>query len=174
MLYSLDDITIIPAVLSNIEHRAECVPYDEHGKLPLFSAPMSCVINMDNFRNFEEVGINTIIPRNVDIGERFNQSIETFVEMSLDEFDNYIVNIPVFTVPHYICVDIANGHMRRLYDLAKEAKRIHGDNLVLMVGNIANPETFLEYAEIGVDYVRVGIGSGNVCTTSANTGIFTI
>jgi len=40
-----------------------------------------------------------------------------------------------------------------------------------MVGNIANPETYKEYCEIGVDYIRVGVGSGSACTTSANGAI---
>lgn len=40
-----------------------------------------------------------------------------------------------------------------------------------MTGNIANPETYRLYEEAGVDYVRVSIGTGNVCSTSSNTAI---
>lgn len=170
MLYSLDDIVILPACFSDIEHRSECKVEDENGKLPIFAAPMSCVINMENFRKFEEVGINTIIPRNIPIGDRLNQSTETFVALSLDEFEKYVISVPKFEVTHYICVDIANGHMKKLYNMSRLAKSIHGDNLKLMVGNIAYPDTYTMYADLA-DYVRLGIGSGNVCTTSANTGV---
>ena len=53
----------------------------------------------------------------------------------------------------YILVDIANGHMEQLLELSKYAKEKFGDNLVLMVGNIANAETYILYSMIGVDYV---------------------
>jgi IMP dehydrogenase/GMP reductase len=69
-------------------------------------------------------------------------------------------------------VDIANGHIQKLHDLCKKfVKNRKKKNHVLMVGNIANPKTYKELAKIGVDYVRVGIGGGSGCLTSANTGI---
>ena len=40
-----------------------------------------------------------------------------------------------------------------------------------MMGNIANPETYLECAKCGVDYVRCSIGSGMGCITSSNLGL---
>ena len=40
-----------------------------------------------------------------------------------------------------------------------------------MTGNIANPVTYKRYAEAGIHYVRVGIGSGDVCTTTDQTGM---
>ena len=69
-----------------------------------------------------------------------------------------------------ILVDIANGHMQKLYDLCKDYTRLNsGENL--MIGNIANPNTYQKFAELGVGYIRVGIGGGSGCLTSANTGV---
>lgn len=178
-LFSLDDIVLIPAVFSNIKSRQQCSPYvREHSllpgtnaKLPLFTAPMSCVIDADNFNKFKNVGINTIIPRNVHLNTRLNLADRTFVALGLEEFNKVFLNGSKWPKRVFICIDVANGHMQQLYDFAKRAKEIHGDNLVLMVGNIANPQTYLEYSAIGVDFVRVGIGTGNACTTSANGGI---
>lgn len=177
-LFSLDDIVLIPAVFSHIKSRQQCSPYiGEHSllpgtnnKLPLFTAPMSCVINENNYQEFKNNGINTIIPRNVYINTRLNLAKDTFVALGLEEFKTLIKEE---SLPYkmYILIDVANGHMHQLYALAKYAKEKYKDNLVLMVGNIANPVTYLEYSKIGVDFVRVGIGTSPVCTTSANSGI---
>ena len=177
-LFSLDDIVLIPQVLSNIEHRSQCSPYiREHSllpgagvKLPLFTAPMSCVISPDNYQEFIKNNINTIIPRNIHINTRLKLAKDTFVALGLEEFRTLIQEE---TLPYkmFILVDIANGHMSELHTLAHKAKKKFGDTMVLMIGNIASPETYIAYSMIGVDYVRCGIGTSPVCTTSANSGI---
>ena len=172
MLLSFNDICIIPSEISNIEHRSECSPYLDDGMLPLFTAPMSSVINENNWKIFKENKINTIIPRSVDFKSRLNLSNQTFVAVSLSEFEQYFVNSPeVSSITHFICIDIANGHMKKLLDLCKQAKEKWGSALQIMAGNIANPDTYFEYAKAGIDYVRCGIGTSPICTTSANSGI---
>lgn len=177
-LFSLDDIVLLPAILSKIKHRSQCSPYiREHSllpgtnaKLPLFTAPMSCVINEYNYQEFIQKGINTVIPRNVHINTRLKLAKDTFVALGLEEF-NKLMQEESLPYKMYILVDIANGHMQQLFDLSKYAKEKFGNNLVLMVGNIANAETYILYSMIGVDYVRCGIGTSPVCTTSANSGV---
>lgn len=170
MLLSFNDICLIPAVVSEIEHRSECNPYLDNGMLPLFTAPMSSVIDENNWEIFKENKINTIIPRSVDWETRLDLSDKTFIAVSLSEFERLIdFYHPIQTI--HVCIDIANGHMKKLLDLCKLAKETYGSSLQIMAGNIANPDTYLEYAKVGIDYVRVGIGTSPICTTSANSGI---
>ena len=50
--YTYKDVTILPSVLSPIEHRSECNPYHENGLLPVFASPMDTVINEKNYSLF--------------------------------------------------------------------------------------------------------------------------
>ena len=64
MLLSFNDICLVPAVISDIEHRSECNPYINEdlnlpmplrfGCLPLFTAPMTSVIDENNLEIFKE------------------------------------------------------------------------------------------------------------------------
>ena len=65
----------------------------------------------------------------------------------------------------------SNGHMPAVFDLTKRSKEKYGDSLVLMVGNVANPETYALLSDAGADYVRIGIGNGGGCLTTQNTGV---
>lgn len=170
MLISFNDICIIPSVISEIEHRSECSPFNHDGMLPLFTAPMSSVINEQNWTTFKDNKINTIIPRSVDFEVRKLLMNQTFVAVSLKEFEE-LINTYYKDEIIYICIDIANGHMKKLLDLCEKAKVMYGPRMQLMAGNIANPETYYEYAKRGIDYVRAGIGTSPVCLTSANNGI---
>lgn len=77
----------------------------------------------------------------------------------------------LFTGSYSICIDIANGHMAELLDTIKEIKSIYGSKIIVMSGNIANPETYRHYVKAGCDFVRCSIGSGSRCTTSSNVAV---
>jgi IMP dehydrogenase/GMP reductase len=187
-LYGLNDITIIPEKLTDIRSRKQCFPhyiqedvYDgdfrtEH--LPIFCAPMSCVIDENNWSKFHTEELNVVIPRSVNYNKRVDLCYNTFCAFSLNEFKSLIDNLLLNNKngytgnKMYICIDLANGHMKHLYELCKFAKNFMGDKISIMTGNIANPETYLEIGKMNcIDYIRIGIGTGNVCTTSANTAV---
>jgi IMP dehydrogenase/GMP reductase len=174
--YSYNDVTIVPAVISHIRHRSECNPYNNDNMLPLFTAPMDSVVGLTNYELYENENINTILPRTETIVARATTVKNGYwAAFSLTEFENIFCDsndiITEYTDKLHVLIDVANGHMQCIFDLCKKAKEIYGSNIVLMVGNIANPQTYEEYAKIGVDYVRCSIGSGNCCLTSSNTAI---
>ena len=172
-LYDFDDLLIEPAVLSKINSRSEINPRDIWGKLPLMTAPMDTVIDENNFFIFEQNDINTVLPR---IANPTNEWVDTnrFLSYSLDDFERIFLSTRVRVNSGErlkVLIDVANGHMEKLYNLAKRAKSMYGFDMCLMVGNVANPNTFLEYCKIGVDFVRIGIGNGNGCLTTVQTGV---
>lgn len=173
--YNIDSFNIVPASVSCIEHRAECNVYNFDNKLPLFTAPMNSVINDENFTIFNDNKINTIIPRGVDFDIRIKLINKTFVAVSLQEFANVLDILAKKDLTEddifYVCVDIANGHMHKLIDMCAKAKQMFDYHLVIMTGNIANPDTYVQYAIAGIDFVRCGIGGSGVCLTSKKTGV---
>lgn len=172
--YSYNDVTIVPAIVSKINHRRECSPFIEGTKLPIFTAPMSTVINENNFDWFNTNLLYAILPRSVNIDTRIDFLKKGhWVALSLQEFIdlfNYDNKIWESCTVINVLIDIANGHMRKLYDAVAKAKALFKEKICIMVGNIANPETYLTVYESGADYVRVGIGGGNGCF-SKNTKI---
>lgn len=172
-LYDFDDLLIQSDILSDISSRKQVNPRYRNNMLPLMTAPMDTVISLKNFQLFDRYGITPILPRKKD-PDLYYYDFNHFLSYSIDDFYKiFIQNQP--KIPYdkkvYALVDIANGHMLKLYSYAKTAKKIYGNQMVLMVGNVANPKTFKKYCEIGVDYVRIGIGNGNGCLTTVQTGV---
>ena len=190
--YSYNDLTIVPEIISDINSRSECNPFVKDNFLPIFASPMASVVNTANLDKFLENGIIPILPRNIDLETRkLHMKDQTWVALSLKEFEdlfinNYLDRIDDFRTHYFIVVDIANGHMKSLYNKCKIAKKnaIAGKyKLTIMTGNIANPETYKwicdncyienengQY-ECCIDYIRVGIGGGNGCITTSNVSI---
>lgn len=168
--FDFRDITLVPETVSNINSRSEINIYNDNNTLPLFVSPMDTVVDLDNYKKFVKEGFEVCLPRGLNPN---NQDI--FVSVSLDEFESIVEwsdwsSFNGETVK--ILVDIANGHMERLHTLCQKfISSRTSPNHMIMVGNIANPKTYEKFAEIGVDYVRVGIGGGSGCLTSANTGV---
>lgn len=133
---------------------------------------MGAVVDAENWKIFTENKIQAVVPRTVPLETRMELCEFTFVSLSLSEFTEFVEHNAMLLVNHYICVDLANGHMKALIDMCAKAKDKFGDRLVLMTGNIANPKTYYYYAKAGIDYVRVSVGSGACCITSCNTAVY--
>lgn len=171
-----DDVSVVPEVITDIETRKSCDPYDEYGMLPIFTAPMNTVVSENNIMDFIKNKINVIIPRTIelnlriDLGRRFN----IFIAMSLDETEEvFLSDTPLYIdgTAIKICIDIANGHMKKVINLIKTLKNKYGNTIIIMAGNIANPKSYEHYEKAGCDYVRCGVGGGSACLTSSNTSV---
>jgi GMP reductase len=187
--FDFDDLLIVPSESSEIVSRKEVNVYDINQMLPLFTAPMDTVIGLENIKIFEQNKIIPILPRTINQDpilqfkynkiilnnwssgglqdlenlSMFNETISNF--LNKDEIDQELNRERFF-----LC-DIANGHMTKMLDLTRKTKSIFGDKLHLMVGNVANPETYRLLSEAGADYIRIGIGNGGGCLTSQNVGV---
>ena len=160
MKLDFNDLLIVPKEISSITTRSSINPYI-NGKLPLITAPMDTVLSETNAKLFRENKIEICQPR-------YHQMQYGFKSYSIQQMRNLYDSKQLKNGKYLI--DIANGHMDSVLHLTKDIKKDH-PNLTLMVGNIANPETYRILSEAGADYIRVGIGNGGGCLTTQNTGV---
>jgi GMP reductase len=70
-----------------------------------------------------------------------------------------------------ICLDVANGYTEQFVKTAAHLRKSFPE-VIIMAGNVVTPEMVEELILHGkVDIVKVGIGSGSVCTTRLKTGV---
>ena len=90
-----DDVSIVPAASTPIHHRKEC-DCKVDGMYPVWTAPMSTVISLNNWKVFRNSGINCVIPRSEKIEDRVKFTLShsdcaigtPFVAYSLEEINN--------------------------------------------------------------------------------------
>ena len=70
----------------------------------------------------------------------------------------------------FICIDIPNGYLERFLGIIKEVRKLCPEHIII-AGNVVSNEISEEIILSGADIVKVGIGSGAVCTTRRMTGI---
>ena len=185
--FDFDDIIISPAVKTSIGSRYKDITLP--ATLPLFTAPMDTVVDLTNIEVFLDNHVNVVLPRTVtmvnynhyrrehetDVNCNIGRYNNVFVSLGFDDIDFlfynnsftikkiYNVNLPYFLLKQHICIDVANGGMLKVVEYAEKIKAIRPD-IIIMAGNIANPETYLWYAESqSIDFARLGIGNGGAC-----------
>jgi IMP dehydrogenase len=70
-----------------------------------------------------------------------------------------------------VIIDTAHGHSAGVIRTLKEVKAKFGNQVDVVVGNIATAAAGLALAEAGADAVKVGIGPGSICTTRIIAGV---
>lgn len=69
-----------------------------------------------------------------------------------------------------ICVDVANGYMKQFYEAVEMLKK-KALRSKIMAGSVVTAKAVRRLEDAGADLIKVGIGSGAVCTTRIKTGI---
>lgn len=165
--FDYKDVSIVPEPISDIYSRSQVSPFFEKGTmLPIMTAPMDTVVDVKNIEEFLGRRIQVCLPR----GKKNLHIDGVFQSIGLD--DAKIISKITYQKDHNCyCIDIANGHMSILLDIVRDFKKNHPE-AKLIIGNIANPETYRIFAQEGVWGIRVGIGAGSGCLTSSNTAVY--
>jgi len=70
-----------------------------------------------------------------------------------------------------VVIDTAHGHSEGVIKMLRQVKEHYGDQLQVIVGNVATATAAKALAEAGADAVKVGIGPGSICTTRIIAGV---
>jgi IMP dehydrogenase/GMP reductase len=171
-----DDISLIPTEVSRIKSRKEV---DTSSKflgmnlsLPVISSPMESVTGIEMARELSSLGCLGIV-------NRFDSSLSEILKDKNNSRKisaiSIALNTPLDTIKKLseekkiICIDTANANN---LEVLKKSELIKNHLKVkVIVGNIAHGASLKQLVDAGADAVRVGIGSGSVCSTSIQTGI---
>lgn len=157
-----NDILIKPAIVSSVLSRKTINPF-YNGFLPLITAPMDTVIDSSNEEIYNKLKINTCLPRHE------ISLTNGFISFSIDDIFGQYLSKTLKPNGKYL-IDVANGNMENLIEIVKIIKKEYPE-LILMVGNIANSQTYRVLSNAGADYIRCGIGFGAGCSTTLQTGV---
>ncbi|MDQ4078475.1 MAG: IMP dehydrogenase [Chloroflexota bacterium] len=69
-----------------------------------------------------------------------------------------------------LVVDTAHGHSKNVLDAVRRLRELYRTQ-VIVAGNVATPEGTHALIDAGADAVKVGIGSGSICTTRIVAGV---
>jgi len=170
-----DDISLIPTEVSRIKSRTEATTNTNFLglklKLPVLSSPMDTVTGIEMAEKLSRLGCLGILNRfDSSLTEVLNKknklnikSVSISLNTGLDVVEKLVENKMI------ICIDTANANNREVLKKCEEIKKKFDTQII--IGNIAHGGTLEQLEDAGADAVRVGIGSGSVCTTSIQTGI---
>lgn len=143
--------------------------------VPLISANMDSVTNINTYRVLSKKRWLSCFPK------QFNKSLTAQQESEMNindmilssgtnDFDILKQRLSTFK-PKFVCIDIANGYIQ---DIIKTCNilREYDNQITIIAGNVVTPEGVQDLVKNGtVDIVKVGIGSGALCTTRKVTGV---
>jgi IMP dehydrogenase/GMP reductase len=170
-----DDISLIPTQVSRIKSRTQastsCSFLGMKLNLPVISSPMDSVTGIDMARELTRLGCIGILNRfDSSLGSLLNAKNGRGVKAVSIALNTDLKTIEKIAEKKYIiCIDTANANNNEVLKKTEQIKKKF--DVKIIVGNIAHGESLHQLENAGADAVRVGIGSGSVCTTSIQTGI---
>ena len=182
--YSFDDLLLVPKY-SEITSRSLVSTKVDLGKGFVFDIP----IISSNMTNVTEVAMALALARvkgmailhrfctvqqQVDMFKEclfYNQNAAQYVGASIGvkEEDKSRLDALILNGCKIICIDVAHGYSKVALDMTNYIADKYPE-VLLISGNAAEGQGALAIACAGADVVKVGVGSGSICTTRIQTG----
>lgn len=175
--YGYDEIGLVPIYKSEIASRndinIDCQFLGRTLSLPILLAPMETVVNARMADAAITGGVLPVLPRTLDKYEDielYHNSIPAIPSVPASAALEYMNSLCKYHAPDIVCIDVANGFSSVTEQAIKNIQAEHPKTKII-AGNVGSVEGYHFLADLGVDAVRAGLGSGGVCLTSVTTGI---
>jgi GMP reductase len=148
---------------------------------PFISSNMDSVTDLNTFKLLSKRGYLSCFPKHL------NHEFAANLPDELKDTDNYMISCGInqHDVVHtiinklqdqgtplkFICIDVANGH---LFEVIHSCSMFRDKYpyLTIVAGNVVTPDaTENLILDGGADIIKLGIGSGRLCTTRKLTGV---
>jgi len=194
-LYTFDDILVVPQY-SDIDSREGVNVSTElaHYKLdiPIIAANMDTVCEFEMALAMLTLGGLGVVHRymsrekQLEIVENIsafamqkeeatNEEVPVAAAVGIKDGVDEHVSALVGAGTNIIVIDVAHGHHKQVGETIKKIKSLSlkshkGTPIEVVAGNIASPEGAMYLFDAGADTVKVGVGSGSICSTRIVTG----
>lgn len=143
--------------------------------IPIIASNMDTVGTIEMYHSLKKYNMLTCLHKFIDVDDYPKNNDNNYI-ISIGIRDEDYKKIELLYKKHpdkckIICIDIANGYITKLIDYCLKVRKLIPD-CILIAGSVVTRELVKELILKGtVDIVRVGIGSGSVCTTRSQTGV---
>lgn len=150
----------------------------EWSGVPIAAANMDTTGTMKIAEVLEKNQMLTCLHKHYEIEELydffFTPRSYTAYSMGITDGDLHKWNVLKSKLPagniKWICIDVANGYTERFINFVKDFKN-DNPGIIIIAGNVVSADITEQLILAGADIVKVGIGSGSVCTTRLQTGV---
>ena len=143
--------------------------------IPIIASNMDTVGTLDMYHSLKKYNMLTCFHKFLNINDYPDNDDNNYIvsigirDEDIGKLCNLYQKIPKKC--NIICIDIANGYIKRLVNFCQQVRELI-PHCILIAGNVVTREMVEELIINGkVDIVKVGIGSGSVCTTRLQTGV---
>lgn len=176
---TFDDVLLIPGY-NGIKSRQNVTTQVELRGLslsiPLLSSNMDTITGFEMANAIADLGGMGILHRfctieaNVQMFESVKHKKVTGISIGIGKDGIERAEALVAKGAYVICVDVAHGHSKEVNRTIRSLRELFKENVLVIAGNVATYAGADYLAAAGADIIKVGIGSGSVCTTRIKTG----
>jgi len=177
--FTFDDVILVPGY-NGLRSRQNVTTSVQLGgrefAIPIISSNMDTITETEMANVITGLGGMAILHRflpidkNVEMFKKATNKDQTAISIGVGQPGLDRAEALISEGASIVCVDVAHGHSKEVNRTIRSLREKHGENIMIIGGNVATYAAADYLAAAGADAIKVGIGSGSVCTTRIKAG----